>query len=610
MKRYTQNIIIGLFLVVLTMGCTDDKVVTTTHIQPNSFKIDFESDTLKPSIESGQQIGVNGISCPVYSKWVSLKEVPAVEKYFIYYPFSIQRDSTIFKSQLPVTQTYFNNKADLSACPAYAITDNEGLNEVKLKILCGALKIPIPKNDSITTIFSAILSSHRDSLSGTYSWDTPSERFSFMGNNVAKEIDLQGTINIQKGADLCFSLPPESFTDSLFLSFETADGEGTCKIDAKGKSVESGKILVLSPSPISWISKKEYYGKANCIVVKPGSTSVRVDCTPYYTTDRYYSYENHPNKSGKLPRSAKMLWNDASPDFVKNIVMNSDGKSFTANLNGKPGNAVIAIYDKENPEDKDAVILWSYHIWVTELHEQTLGNGYTVLDRNLGALSVIPDDVSSIGLLYQWGRKDPFVSTGEYGINKDANMFDASKKISFTSVSGGSTSGTIGYSIQHPTQFIKYSRSKSNTSTQPYYYSYDWLYFADDALWGNPTGYDYPKLSSLKKSIYDPSPEGYMVAPMDTWQSSAGSETCVFKNAVWKNGFTTENGGWYPIGGWRGRKDGKITSADSNGYYWYSSVSQKKNANVSFMNLNSKGINTFGNNCRANACSVRCVKIK
>nr|WP_308571472.1 hypothetical protein [uncultured Prevotella sp.] len=92
MKRYTQNIIIGLFLVVLTMGCTDDKVVTTTHIQPNSFKIDFESDTLKPSIESGQQIGVNGISCPVYGKWVSLKEVPAVEKYFILKSATLKRD--------------------------------------------------------------------------------------------------------------------------------------------------------------------------------------------------------------------------------------------------------------------------------------------------------------------------------------------------------------------------------------------------------------------------------------------------------------------------------------------------------------------------------------
>lgn len=43
----------------------------------------------------------------------------------------------------------------------------------------------------------------------------------------------------------------------------------------------------------------------------------------------------------------------------------SDRKSFTATLNGQPGNAVVAIYDMEDPDAEDATILWSYHIWVT-----------------------------------------------------------------------------------------------------------------------------------------------------------------------------------------------------------------------------------------------------
>lgn len=81
---------------------------------------------------------------------------------------------------------------------------------------------------------------------------------------------------------------------------------------------------------------------------------------------------------------------------------------------------MIAVYDKDDPKTEDAKILWSFHIWVTEVKEQHLGmnvkgNSYTVLDRNLGATSVIPGERSSIGLLYQWGRKDPFVGTGEYG---------------------------------------------------------------------------------------------------------------------------------------------------------------------------------------------------
>ena len=42
-----------------------------------------------------------------------------------------------------------------------------------------------------------------------------------------------------------------------------------------------------------------------------------------------------------------------------------------------------------------------------------------------------------------------------------------------------------------------YSRSKSNTANPPYYCAYDWLYYADWALWGNPEGYTYPKASNL-----------------------------------------------------------------------------------------------------------------
>src|SRR5690606_41073798 len=85
--------------------------------------------------------------------------------------------------------------------------------------------------------------------------------------------------------------------------------------------------------------KTDYYGKANSVIVAPGATSVTVDCTPYYTTSLRYTYENHPNdEEDKLPRSAKMLWNDVSTDFVGQVALGADGKSFTAQLNGQPGN--------------------------------------------------------------------------------------------------------------------------------------------------------------------------------------------------------------------------------------------------------------------------------
>ena len=137
--------------------------------------------------------------------------------------------------------------------------------------------------------------------------------------------------------------------------------------------------------------------------------------------------------------SAAQLWNDVSSDFVKVVTLSSVRISFTVNLDGRPGNSVIAIYDKDDPKTEDAKILWSFHIWVTEVKEQHLGmnvkgNSYTVLDRNLGATSVIPGERSSIGLLYQWGRKDPFVGTGEYGKNSNAKMYNEVGDVAFATV--------------------------------------------------------------------------------------------------------------------------------------------------------------------------------
>ena len=75
------------------------------------------------------------------------------------------------------------------------------------------------------------------------------------------------------------------------------------------------------------------------------------------------------------------------------------------------GNRVMRLSLFMTMEDADAegaTILWSYHIWVTDVADQPFGvnskgNSYTVMDRNLGAVSATPGDAGAIGLLYQWG---------------------------------------------------------------------------------------------------------------------------------------------------------------------------------------------------------------
>lgn len=96
--------------------------------------------------------------------------------------------------------------------------------------------------------------------------------------------------------------------------------------------------------------------------------------------------------------SAAVVWQSA-PGLISGVTL-ADGR-ISFKIAG-PGNAVIAV--------KDGAILWSWHIWYPEAEVAGLNSktGYEVMNMNLGAMHNTPGDVGSYGLLYQWGRKDPF----------------------------------------------------------------------------------------------------------------------------------------------------------------------------------------------------------
>ena len=112
-------------------------------------------------------------------------------------------------------------------------------------------------------------------------------------------------------------------------------------------------------------------------------------------------------------KSVEVLWESFGTDERPNVgdliasVSYKDGYiRFSTPENFRNGNAAIAA------KNSKGTILWSWHIWCAEegWKEQVYYNDAgTMMDRNLGATSAIPGDVSTIGLLYQWGRKDPFL---------------------------------------------------------------------------------------------------------------------------------------------------------------------------------------------------------
>lgn len=289
-----------------------------------------------------------------------------------------------------------------------------------------------------------------------------------------------------------------------------------------------------------------------------------------------------------------------------------------------PGNALIAAYDENDN------IIWSWHIWIVEeLNEYTV-NGVSVLDRNLGATwapkalsEVWTQDMknllSSYGLYYQWGRKDPTAGPMrfDYDIsdmrtNKYYTMDGPRNENSEVYMIGAAP--TIEHSIQSPIVIL----APSDVSPV---YSNDWLWQKNDDLWGTV---------SKKKTIYDPCPYGYKVpdGELKTLFEKGGFE---MGNSNSWYGAAYSSGGVYlffPYAGWKGDDVGRVSRThawmkvgiagdyqdatfNSTTFHRGRSLISRDNFTVtiygSYQNSYKTGLN-YGYTNRTAATTVRCVK--
>lgn len=225
----------------------------------------------------------------------------------------------------------------------------------------------------------------------------------------------------------------------------------------------------------------------------------------------------------------------------------------------KEGNAVIAV------EDKNGNILWSWHIWFTDQPQGQVyyNNAGTMMDRNLGATSATPGDVGALGLLYQWGRKDPFL-----GFSNISSNTTAKSTITWPStVSSNSSNGTIEYATAHPTTFITYNRKND-----------DWYYtgfsYTDNTRWTT---------SETTKSIYDPCPSGWRVpdgGSNGVWSKALGLSSYFYDESLYNStnlgmNFSGKFGAdqtiWYPASGSRDGYGGGLYDVGDYGRYWSAS---------------------------------------
>lgn len=264
--------------------------------------------------------------------------------------------------------------------------------------------------------------------------------------------------------------------------------------------------------------------------------------------------------------SCRVLWESFgtdesinSNDLIEEVLYDSGYICFKTSETFRKGNAVITA-------NGGGHTLWSWHIWLTD---QPQGQRYdnngrytvTMMDRNLGATSATPEDAGTIGLLYQWGRKDPFLNYGNlscYGNSVAKSTAEWPSPITSTS-----STGTIEYAVEHPTTFIIGNE-----------HNYDWYYT------GSANKNENSRWQS-KKTIYDPCPIGWHVPDDDVWEKAFGITTFFkesfsgrgidFSKTKYRLGQTGPI--WYPASGHRDYKTGNIDGFGFFGSFWTNSPS-------------------------------------
>ncbi|MBQ3536936.1 MAG: Ig-like domain-containing protein [Alistipes sp.] len=302
--------------------------------------------------------------------------------------------------------------------------------------------------------------------------------------------------------------------------------------------------------------------------------------------------------------SAEVLWESFGThetpevgDLVKEVSYNNGEITFKAT--DRKGNAVIAA------KDAAGNILWSWHIWLTDQpkEQEYYHNAVTMMDRNLGATSATPGDVGALGLLYQWGRKDPFLGSSSISsstVAKSTNYWPPA-------VSSDSFRGTIAYAIANPTTFI------TNDT------NYDWYYTGNEV--SNNTRWT---TSESSKSIYDPCPSGWRVpdgSKYGIWSNALGSSSSFTQSSLYDSTnkgvnfsgkFGPDQTIWYPASGSRSLDDGSLGDVGNYGNYWSASPVSPYDYGAYYMYFYHDGYAyPSGGRLpldRADGLSVRCVK--
>ena len=287
--------------------------------------------------------------------------------------------------------------------------------------------------------------------------------------------------------------------------------------------------------------------------------------------------------SGDL--TAAVLWSEKKGIITKVKVVDADSPekakivfqvpSSTIDLN----NAVIALKDATG-------YIWSWHIWITNSDalkttsvKNTAGTTYDVANQTLGfhytkwrettykenrtvyamfkqtgktsLTAVVPitqrpgSERDGIYTYYQFGRKEAMPGIDTDDLKKDGE--------GTWSADASWGPHTVGYAISHPELMLRYPESEKDKADNEKKNT-DWCITHYNNLWSANNTSDIESKNfdnNIVKTIYDPSPVGFMVPPPDAFSSFTNTTGDTEKDpthfnvkGVWDNGWDFYTQGW------------------------------------------------------------------
>lgn len=433
--------------------------------------------------------------------------------------------------------------------------------------------------------------------------------------------------------EICSDPNNQTDENTRVFNFKRPDNDPAAKLEfKKGQS----RFKVYSPD----ISEELMY-TPNTILV---NRRTGVKTAPLGKAYAMWLYDTNLNGGKSVDEMAqelfgdleiKMLWTD-TPNFKElfSVTIDDAKKGANARLYVSPltanqveANAVYGLWI-------GGKFRWSWHIWVSSASDPTVGggtlNGLTFMSQNLGAR---PNqyDGGARGLLYQWGRKDPFPGAAAVAKGSEESGWDFTKYQPVYDADGVQINGEWVPGTEpeeedpeNPTEpdpenppvepvpnpayavgvEIGALSSVEEAVLNPTVFSSSWNPTATN-LWDVP----FSDSETDRKSPYDPCPQGWRVARVEAnypwYLAGAGSDLSAYTDQEWNNGIVFDKAEfslkYYPMTSYRKATDGAFDAASQTSSIWHGGADGKAWV------VNATSVANDTNPTLGNGMAVRCV---